>query len=223
MAAIMARAKAATDSFVDDEAQKAGLSVEEMFAKEERERIRDLKIEAVRRSGTTLPTHVVDMMIAGKLKKTESMGVVSRYLKIEAPEKPMLILSGSVGSGKTVAATWAIAQRHGGFFVHAPDLHRVTHPTWTEKENGARAINVESSMIVLDDLGTESDPKEARWADAFLKFMDARSGGQRTVITTNLPAGELLSRYGDRVADRLQASASIVECRGVESMRSKWS
>lgn len=222
LAAIMARTQAATEAFVEGEAARAGMSVDEMFAAEERERVRDLKIEAVRRSGTTLPAHAVRRMIAGKLRRTESLEAVAQYLRIDEPERPMIILSGSIGSGKTVAATWAIAQRHGGFFVHAPDLHRVTSPTWTERENGARTVNIGSSMIVLDDLGTESDPREARWADAFLTFVDARCGGQKTIITTNLPATELLSRYGDRVADRLQAYASIVECRGVQSMRSKW-
>ena len=138
----------------------------------------------------------------------------------DAAEKPVLILSGGTGTGKSVAAVEMLA-RHGGSFVHARDLARRHDPWKEDRADGVTKIDVESrGLLVLDDLGTErlEDP---RFLAALEDLLDARqSVTRRTLITTNLSPAQFRERYKERFADRLNGIAKAVTLTGGSMRRS---
>ncbi len=149
-----------------------------------------------------------------------------------------LLLSGSRGTGKTVAACaallaalragpppaergaverWAarIGAHLSGGFVSAPTLPMRLAPWKDERERHA-PINLQRAFLVLDDLGTERPG--SRFAEAFGRLVDRRQA-KATIITTNLAPSELRARYGDRVADRLNHGARVQVLRGASMRR----
>lgn len=145
--------------------------------------------------------------------------------------KPVLLLRGGVGSGKTFAGAWvllrqlereAVAKRPSGgsswdaaMFCTAPEFNGLSdyHPearAWMERL-------CRCGVLVLDDLGTE------RMGDGELscvqRVIGARHAGERrTVITSNLSADLFKARYGERVADRIR-EVGLVRDSGTTSLR----
>jgi DNA replication protein DnaC len=119
-----------------------------------------------------------------------------------------LILSGRTGCGKTHAATVALElSPHVGFFVTAFEASRMA--TWDDRLTD---LTTAPGLVVLDDVGTETDTKEGRFASLLDGIINARDARRlKTVITTNLPARDFVQRYGQRVADRLRGSGTWVE------------
>lgn len=193
----------------------------------------------------------VQRVIDGDIKDTKALGVTRRWM---AGTKPILVLAGTPGTGKTVAATWAaieskradIEKRLDALrFAEAKDWAEATRnvarqaldqwrPTvlpaarmpqaldpW-RNEGEAPTVGWCDEFVLVDDLGTEQ--LTARWAEVFGEFIDARLACSpervRTIFTTNLPKSEIRPRYGDRIADRLNAHSLCVELKG-ESMRGR--
>lgn len=128
---------------------------------------------------------------------------------------PLVVLAGPVGTGKSLAAAWALSQRWeaccaapprhplrlGGtpIWLPAPLLARTA--TWNEDR-----INTwrDSMLLVLDDMGVEEAGD--RTASVLDDLINHRSeGGAPTIITTNLDRKPFVERYGERIVDRLRA------------------
>jgi DNA replication protein DnaC len=152
-------------------------------------------------------------------------------------DKVFLALCGGVGSGKTVASarfllaartdlwvagasgpikTWQYSP-HVGLFATASKLKaskldwRAGDPTY------AKALRVR--FLVIDDLGAESLDSSGLWLDALVELVNARYENRlRTVITANMTPETLRSRYGERMASRLDGSGTIVAC-GMRDLR----
>lgn len=151
------------------------------------------------------------------LVPTKAMTAVSGWLA--GDRKPVLVLAGGVGAGKTVAASWAFLKR-GGVWCPARDLAARYRPFQSDREDGIRRFNIRSHFLVLDDLGTEQD-RDKRIFEAVEAIADMRDDkDMKTLITTNLPKQQLREIYGDRFTDRLNACAMYVSV-GSESLRHK--
>lgn len=150
---------------------------------------------------------------------------VRRWLADPA-SRPVLILAGGTGTGKTVACAWALAKL-GGEYVRAIDLPKRFEPYRGEAE----PLNVAAhELLVLDDLGTETRTAEGRpdrrFMPAFYDIVDQRQGvmrrgtrwlPRRTLITTNVKRTEFRSKYPDeRILSRLRQSASWVSLEGAD-------
>lgn len=164
--------------------------------------------------GSRMPDEARLAFLAGRLALTPSLDAVSRWL--DGSRTPVLILVGGVGAGKTLAALEALV-RVPGDMVHARELARRYDPWGDDRNGNVRPLDLRHRLIVLDDLGTErADP---RFQPALEDLVDFRQGnGLRTLITTNVSAGDIRRLYGDRVADRLNAIAKAVRL-DTDSMR----
>jgi DNA replication protein DnaC len=112
--------------------------------------------------------------------------------------RPMLVLLGEPGQGKTVAAAWGLA-RIQGRYVRAQDLCDM-RANW--RERNTYRYHLRTGMLVLDELGTERDESAAR--DTLQDVVDARQRlPRRTLILGNLTKAQLVERYDKRTLSRL--------------------
>jgi DNA replication protein DnaC len=162
---------------------------------------------------------------------------VSKTASVSAAEAAVdgdlgiLVLSGSRGVGKTVAAGhWLLemAERRnrGGLFLDATQLVR-----WSRYDEAEMRKIERVGALVIDDLGIEYDDKFGAFRSFVDGLVNARySARMPTLITTNLPAEDFKrgdqtvegfkSRYGERVADRIREVGKFFELGG-ESLRKK--
>lgn len=175
------------------------------------------------RHGNRVPSHLHGPFLAGTMSATPALTACREWLASDRP-RPILILVGGTGTGKTVAALNALSIIRGQF-VDAPLLGRRCDPWRSELEQGIQFLDLERTpLIVLDDLGTERADDD-RFVEAFGRLVNLRQGTKdgralRTLITSNLPPTEIRRRYGDRVADRLNEIGKAVPLQGA-SMRSQ--
>lgn len=127
------------------------------------------------------------------------------------------LLVGPVGTGKSVAARWAVAQvfetGRWALMTSAARLGRLS--TW---DDAGELDRLEcADLLVVDDVGTEGYNNHARVTVSAL--LDARHDrGNRTILTTNLVGGQLSRWLGERITDRIKASFALVVTSGT-SMR----
>jgi DNA replication protein DnaC len=141
-------------------------------------------------------------------------------------ESPLVVLAGTVGTGKSLAAAWALWDwwcsttstnnvtgyqwRHKGrCWIAAPHLARLQR--WHKD-----VVALESApMLVLDDLGVEASTDSS--ADILQSLVTTRFADQLpTVITTNLDGQTFRQRYGERIVDRVR------QCGLDENGNSRW-
>lgn len=222
IAAVVERARASFEaslaaSGVSPEDHDAAVLAEAQRQREEQRRQLDLETRraVLERVGGRITDEARAALLRGAAEPTPAMRAVEEWLS--SPRWPALVLVGGVGTGKTVAGISALF-RVPGDLVHARELARRHDPWGEDRQGGVRPLDLRHRLLVLDDLGTErlEDP---RFIPALEDLVDARQGGGlRTLITTNLRKEELRSRYGHRVADRLNAIASGVRLTS-DSMR----
>lgn len=148
-----------------------------------------------------------------RLTETDALRGVRQWLSGDAI---WCVVVGDVGTGKSVAARWAVGARSATQrtrFARAVDVARLS--TW---DDGAELDALETcSLLALDDLGTEGTGEHAR--TTIRALLDARhESRRRTVLTSNLVGGDLSRWLGERVTDRVLSSYVRVLCRG-QSMR----
>lgn len=181
---------------------------------------------------------VLKALVEGELEETRALMACRRWFGSPAA---ILVLSGGVGVGKTVAAVSTlyepgatVARKHFSTGINgvtallpelrilrASELAQTIDPWREDAEAGIKKEPPIWPRLVLDDLGTEfADNK--RFRAALEKTVDLRMNRRqtRTVITTNLPREDIRPLYGDRVADRLNDCGVFVAIAG-ESRRRK--
>lgn len=150
----------------------------------------------LRDRGTGFPERAI--VAAAAAKPTAAIEKIKTW---NHAEKCVLVLAGSPGCGKTVAAThWAMHNRPGATFVRAS-----TFAASSRYDRAERNAWLKAQALVLDDLGGEYvDTKGSLMADLD-ELVDTYYGDQRPLlITTNLDREAFKSRYGQRIADRLR-------------------
>ena len=134
----------------------------------------------------------------------------------------LLVLGGSTGRGKSVAATWLAMRLDATWWISAKDVR--VGDEW----NGMRSRAMKAANLVIDDLGQE----RIEWASGELgSLIESRfDKGRRTLITTNLPpisneqrGKTFASVYGDRLYSRLSKAETglYVACLGGDLRRQK--
>ena len=163
---------------------------------------------------------------------SEALGIVQRWLT----EKGLtwLVLCGIKGTGKSVAATWAVREviRSGGSgaFRRASEIAKLS-----QFEAGAQELEhlKRVHLLVLDDVGTEllTDYAKAQ----FHELVDHRHEHYgRTILTSNLklrvstkknPDGSITTlpgleeRLGERIMDRIAQAGRCVQVSASPSLR----
>lgn len=160
------------------------------------------------------------------------LGLMTTALEAVARPADVLVLSGGVGTGKTVAAVswlhgWVTDHRNWqdseagpqlqgrALFFTAPALLR--SPRFDEKWT---AIVKRANRLVIDDLGSEYDEKGSFAALVEEIVSDRYARRRPTLITTNCDADVFKRRYGARISDRIRERGRFQSV-GNKSMRGK--
>lgn len=180
-----------------------------------------------------MPHDAVDAL--GRLSEGEHIAAARKFWAAPAVEKRFLLLLGTVGTGKTVAAAWVLGEqiarervhvaptgpipgrREPGLFARAATFSRLSAYNADDREWFERMC--ECGVLVLDDLAAESLSQVG--AAMLDELLDRRYGARlRTVITSNLSKDAFLLRLGDRAADRMRHFAVLSQSSG-KSLRTK--
>lgn len=139
-------------------------------------------------------------------RPTPALEAVGRFLS-PSERRTLLVLSGPVDAGKTVAACWGAAWG-GGRVVKAIELVRAgLYP----EDPGFWPRLYADRLLVLDDLGVEPLDTKGFGLAAISDLVDRRyDSGRKTIATTNLPQGAFRARFGDRVWRRLVEVGAFV-------------
>ncbi len=130
--------------------------------------------------------------------------------KYPANKKRCLVIGGTTGTGKTYLAGCAaqkILER--GMSVTALTAFAANrcflkyHTTFDEKKTSYLDPLLDCSLLVIDDLGTESLLKNVSIEYLYQVINERNTTGKLTLITTNLTPDKLLSRYGERIYSRI--------------------
>lgn len=149
------------------------------------------------------------------LESTQALQVAQRWLTGSFPS--ILALVGDVGTGKTVAASWALARMLGRYVTAEEWTRRYASHHWRDAD--WCEAQRRTGLLVLDDLGTESQAPPAK-AAIFDLINRRMTGAYKTIITGNLSRADLLSLYDARTVSRLHESCVIVDIRG-DDMRKR--
>ncbi len=131
---------------------------------------------------------------------------------IVAPRCPHLLLRGTTGTGKTVAAAWLVrhctepnARVPGVTWLYPDDVASAVLQSWSE-----RAPQL-ARYVVVDELGTETRPD---FMTALSRLLDR--DGCNVLLTTNLSEEAFQERYGkdERLLSRAGGAVEIVNVPG---------
>ena len=142
-----------------------------------------------------------------------------------------IILSGSVGTGKThLAAAITIKVIHANFDViygTATALLSEIKRGWKE-DDAADFVDrlCEIPLLVIDDLGKEYSKKNDGWSwaqEQFFQVINARYENYLPmIITTNLDMKQLSATMGDAIVSRIIECCRGVRCDGADYRMKKW-
>lgn len=222
LSAILASAQRAHERRLADE--RAAVEPDQRF-RAAAERARHLADRAALLLASGFGAHEVDRCRADDPGTTPALAAARAF--VAQHERPILVLLGGVGTGKTSAATW-IAREVGGSRpgkVMATVLERRGRYD-RDRADGERPLMAwleERTLVVLDDLGVEPIDGKGYFAALVDELVDrAYSHRRRLVITSNCSSGVLRERLGERVASRLNdagGSAVTVDCGAVDLRR----
>lgn len=159
-----------------------------------------------------LPT--VTETAAAAATETDALRGVRGWL--ESSERWCLLV-GPVGTGKSVAARWAVDRviETGRWALMTTAARLGNLSTWDDAGELDRLERAD--LLVVDDVGAEADTDHARVT--LRSLLDTRHDrGRRTLLTTNLVGGHLSKWLGVRITDRIKESFVRVVTSG-ESMR----
>lgn len=190
------------------------LNDEQARARDQRAAIasgRELRLEHVRRSGIARHLGIGDAsrLVRDELSSTPALGLVQGWAKPERDTaRRWMLIGGTRGVGKTVAAGWLIA-RDGGRYLTMLDLVQAFAPVLrgmapqTQDEIGERlAAIARVEVLVLDELGRDGfSPEVAR--EALHWLVEARQSAKRgrTLVLSNLSAVDIRKRFNDGTYD----------------------
>ena len=158
-----------------------------------------------------IPDRVVDTLLSGDFEENSATKVVRQFM---ASEETFLLLAGLPGTGKTFAAYLALllwsADRKPGRVYKAGEIARCS--LYEGKGLALDTIKNTKGVLVIDDLGAEFVSEKGAAIAIFEELIDHRyEHGDGTVITTNLNSRDLLTRYGERIMQRVSHLGTAIE------------
>jgi len=122
----------------------------------------------------------------------------------------IITLLGTTGTGKTLLAGCAASSLlKKGYTVAAVTafgfVNRALkfHTTFDDEKQSHLQSLLDSDLLIIDDLGTESTLKNITHEYLYLVLSERTNSGKITFFTTNLSKDGILARYGERLYSRL--------------------
>lgn len=130
--------------------------------------------------------------------------------------RPIVVLAGKVGCGKTVAATAHFLGLGGAVFIRATEFAAASR-----YDAEARKRLASARGVLLDDLGQEFNDAKGSFLTDLQELVDVCYGDYKPlIITTNLEAKEFAARVGNRIVDRIRECGAFLVVEG-ETLRRK--
>lgn len=195
--------KRAVDIFESEEHQSRLKSEAIAQTQVHADRDRADRISKLREKGVLL-IHAEQLVMP--LRQTDPL----TYVQAQPPSRPLLVLSGGTGCGKTLAACWPLLESRGRV-VLAADMAMMRPNTWWRDRD--RVLDLERiGLLIIDDLGVEPASLRADFAQMLDKLLSKRAGNRlRTIITTNDNSDRFEMLYGGRVWSRIAESGQFFE------------
>lgn len=206
----------------DQRARELGFESAEALARaeqaeEDARALREHRASVLEAQGGRLTDAMAEALMHGREQATDALRAVREWSR---SSKPMLVLSGTVGTGKTVAALSYVCSRPVRWqMVRAPRLGAM-HERWSsDREDHIEALRMMIPVMVLDDLGQEP-LDDRRTVPALLELFDSRKSLRtRTIITTNLTVAQADKRYPEAMMSRIRESARWASLEGRDMRR----
>lgn len=140
---------------------------------------------------------------------------------------PRLVIIGDAGTGKTTLAhgAWQVASVHGTEAWAEGGWKRPSTSTfhrWSELLESKGDVFEDacrSDFAVIDDIGAEVDQYRAGGLTEKLAGLLEHRKDKFSVITTNIPRHQWVTRWDKRVESRLHHKAIIVQLAGGSDLR----
>lgn len=177
----------------------------------------DRQSEAFYRDRGVYDTGTVELLRGNAVRKdTGPMEVVAGRGEIRGPA--IVILSGNVGVGKSVALAFAATRGDQGLMVDSSTIASTPRNGWSDNERAWQEwLNI--SPLCIDELGIEGDVENAR-----VLLLLRWNRGLVTIGSSNLTQADFVGRYfasdAARFADRLRTQKSWFHFFTGSSMRS---
>lgn len=151
--------------------------------------------------------------------------------RLDAPQHPdriaawlrsdshTLVLFGSTGTGKTLAAI-AAGYAAADAAVHTRYSSQLDYllqlrPGGSDDPYRVRWNAANTSLLILDDLGAETEEATQFVRQEMCALLDARlREGRRQIVTTNESPAALADTFGDRIMSRLRDGAVVLKLGG---------
>jgi DNA replication protein DnaC len=183
----------------------------------ERDKERERKLELLQQRSRriaaspalTLTDRVQMLLVRDALEPTPALKAMRDWLGTPR-HRPVIILSGGTGTGKSVAAAWFHVER-GGVWLRAEQATRIFAANFGEQYAEQDRVR-DARSLVIDDVGSELDVQ--RMQAVLLELFDCRKSSETdTVLTTNLCRRDFMERYGDeRLISRMFELVHFVGC-----------
>lgn len=167
--------------------------------------------------GIAIRPEVLDAVVEGTVERTTALRIVETWL---LGPRPMLVLLGDLGVGKTVAAASFCGGRLGrGTPVYVRETTLVRWAQYARHAQDWERATVTPTLVV-DELGTANgrESEIARHAIRDLVDERLRLPRARTLFIGNLTDDAFAKRYDARTTDRLHEIGSFARAEG-ESLR----
>ena len=176
------------------------------------------KVDGLVASGAPLRT--LKAALAPGLEPTRAYSATREWARKH--RTGILVLSGTVGVGKSVAAA-RYALETSALWLHAPSLGMADYA------QGSRLVerHARAPHLVIDELGGQGSDGPAGVARLSAVLVRRQAAGRPVVVTTNLDIAAIAKVYDgvdparSRLADRIRESGAYVECRRTQSFRVK--
>jgi DNA replication protein DnaC len=157
--------------------------------------------------------HVPRLIAAAlaSVRDTQALQMAGAWLN---QPKPWLVLLGAPGTGKSVAAAWALRR----CFENGDTVAWQSAATIATRAGGFNGEELATRLrgvdvLAVDDLGAEHD---SDWGRSVLRevLQSRHDDGLRTIVTSNLFGAEFRGHIGTRLADRVRGQCLAAELRG---------
>ncbi|AKF06066.1 ATP-binding protein [Sandaracinus amylolyticus] len=185
-----------------------------------RERVEDLaarerRLDEASETSVPLTDGMRHRVIHGALDDVAALKWVRMWLA-KRGARSLVVLCGTTGVGKTVAASDAIASTEGSRYVKAKRLVGLASAQFGEE----RKYFVElcrAPLLVIDEIGLEKTEAGAR--EALCETIDERQG-RRTLVIGNLAEDEVRARLDVRTLSRIDEIGAFIDVKG-EDLRAR--